>query len=184
MINSFNRYILLFSFIMISILFCEKTSPIDTAGLRPDMLVRDFTTSSYEEGNLVWEITARESSYYYSENRSIAKEIILKYFEYKKISATVRADTAIIAIDSNDIDLSGNVNMVSTSGNRLLTERISWKSKERMLETDDPVKIIKSNGDTLEGTGLRADYKLEFYEIKRDVTAVTKNTGNEKKNKK
>jgi LPS export ABC transporter protein LptC len=170
--------------IIITVSSCEKTSPIDQAGLQPDMLVKNFTTSSHEDGRLVWEISAAESSYYYGENRSIAKNIILKYYEDNKISATVSADTAEISLDTNDIKLSGNIDMISTSGNRLLTGRISWSSKNRLLETDDRIKIIKKNGDTIEGTGLKADYKLEYYEIKSKVKAITKNAGNEKsKNK-
>ena len=179
-----SEYRLIFYLFITLICFCEKTSPIDTAGLQPDMIIKDFTTSSYEEGALAWEISAKESSYYYSENRSIAKDILLKYYENKKVSATVRADTAVISIDSNDINMQGNVNMIAASGNRLLTERITWNNKNKMLETEEPVKIIKSNGDTLEGIGLKADYKLEYYEIKRKVVAVTKKSVDEKTLKK
>jgi hypothetical protein len=65
-----------------------------------------------------------------------------------------------------------------------LTPGINWNNKNKMLETDEPVKIIKKNGDTIEGIGLNADYNLEYYQIKRNVTAVTKNTGNDKTKKK
>ena len=168
-IKLFNEYPLFFFLIITSVCFCGNTSPVDTAGLQPDMLINNFTTSSYEDGVLTWEITAKESSYYYSENRSIAKEILLKYYENNKVSTTVMADTAIITIDSNDIELLGNVDMISTSGNRLLTSGIKWNDKNKMLDTDENIKIIKQNGDIIEGTGLKADYKLEHYEIKRNV---------------
>ncbi len=159
---------------------CDKSTPMESAKLRPDMRVNDFTSTNYQEGKIAWEIKARESSYYYDENRSIANEIVLNYYEDDKISTVVRADTAIMSIDSKDIDLIGNVDMLSTAGNRLLTTRIKWNNKDKLLDTDEAVKIIKKNGDIIKGTGLRANYNLEDYEIKRNVIAITKNVGKNK----
>jgi hypothetical protein len=36
------------------------------------------------------------------------------------------------------------------------------------------VRIIRKNGDVIEGIGMRANYNLEDYEIKKRVIAVTR----------
>ena len=159
---------------------CEKGLPLQPAPFRPDMRVENFTTSSYQDGMLIWELKAKESSYYYNENRSIAEDIVLNYYDNDKISAVVRSDKAIIDTDSRDIDLIGNVDMLSTSGSRLLTQRIKWNNRDKLLDTDEPIKILKKNGDLITGIGLRANYDLEDYEIKRKVIAITKEVGNYK----
>lgn len=152
---------------------CGKNSPLD-AELMPDMNIRSLSTVNYTQGTLSWELQADESSYYFDENISIAENIELRYYKDGSVSATVNSDQAIINTDSNDIDLIGDVNILSTSGNRLHTSKIKWNNREKYLDTDEPVVIIKKNGDIIKGTGLRADYDLEHYEIKRKIVAITR----------
>lgn len=163
--------------------FCEKGSTLQNANFRPDLKVENFTTSSYHNDGLLWQLTAKESSYYFNEDRSIAENIVLNYYDNDKISAVVKSDRAIIHTDSNDIDLFGNVDMLSTSGNRLLTQKIRWNNRDKLLDTEEPIKILKKNGDIITGIGLRANYDLEDYEIKRKVIAITSEVGDTKSKK-
>lgn len=174
------------SIIIISIFFsigCEKAMPLQT-GFRPDMLVENHNTKNFKDGKLVWELKAKKASYYYNEKKSIAENIILHYFKDDKLSAIVKADSAVLFTESKDIDLDGNVDMISTTGNRLLTTRIRWNNKDGYLDTNEYVQILRKNGDRIEGTGLRADYNLEGYEIKKKVKAVSKNMSEPVKRKK
>jgi LPS export ABC transporter protein LptC len=161
---------------------CEQA--LNKESFRPDMLVENYTTTNYKDGKKEWELTAKKASYYYSEKRSIAEDILLNYFKDNKISAIIKADSAVIYTESKDIDLAGNVDMKSIAGNRLLTTKIKWKNSKNYLDTDEPVKIIRRNGDIIKGTGLRADYSLDSYEIKKKVIAVSGKMGDSlKKNK-
>ncbi|MBN2403152.1 MAG: LPS export ABC transporter periplasmic protein LptC [Spirochaetes bacterium] len=157
--------------------------PLQT-GFRPDMLVENHNTKNFKDGKLVWELKAKKASYYYNEKKSIAENIILHYFKDDKLSAIVKADSAVLFTESKDIDLDGNVDMISTTGNRLLTTRIRWNNKDGYLDTNEYVQILRKNGDRIEGTGLRADYNLEGYEIKKKVKAVSKNMSEPVKRKK
>jgi LPS export ABC transporter protein LptC len=153
---------------------CEKVMPLQT-GFRPDMIVENYNTTSYKEGKIVWYLEAKKALYYYDEKKSIAENIELHYYKNDKVSAIVKADSAVLFTESKDIDLIGNVDMISTTGNRLLTTKIRWNNKNGYLDTDEPVKILRRNGDKIEGVGLRADYNLDGYEIKKKVKAITKN---------
>jgi LPS export ABC transporter protein LptC len=168
------KYFLLILFLNLAA--CEKAIPLQT-GFRPDMIVENYNTTNYKEGKLIWYLEAKKALYYYDEKKSIAENIQLFYYKNNKVSATVKADTAVLFTASKDIDLIGNVDMVSTTGNRLLTTKIRWNNKNGYLDTDEPVKIIRKNGDKIEGIGLRADYNLNGYEIKKKVKAVSINMG-------
>ncbi len=192
LINKASYGLTYIKYITIMLLFsqaaCEKAIPLQT-GFRPDMIVENYNTTSYKEGKLIWYLEAKKALYYYDEKKSIAENIKLHYYKNNKISATVKADSAVLFTESKDIDLIGNVDMVSTTGNRLLTTKIRWNNKNGHLDTDEPVKIIRKNGDKIEGTGLRADYNLNEYEIKKKVRAVSVKMGgklikrDQKKNK-
>ncbi len=165
------------SIIIISIFLvfaCEKAMPLQI-GFRPDMVVENYTTTNYKDDQIVWYLEAKKASYYFNEKKSIVENIILHYYKNNKSSAIVKADSAVLFTESKDIDLIGNVDMVSTTGNRLLTTKIRWNNKNGYLDTDEPVKILRKNGDKIEGVGLRADYNLDGYEIKKKVKAVSKN---------
>jgi LPS export ABC transporter protein LptC len=147
---------------------------ISPKGFRPDMLVENYKTTNFKNSRIEWILKAKRASYYFDEKRSIAENIQLYYYQDHKANATVKADKAIIYTDSRDIDLIGNVDMFSTSGNKLLTQKIRWDNKNEYLDTDEPIKILRNNGDIIEGIGLRADYNLEKYEIKKKVVAISR----------
>jgi LPS export ABC transporter protein LptC len=162
---------------------CDKALHID--GSRPDMLVENYTTTNYKDSKIEWKLEAKKASYYYNEKKSIAENITLNYYKDNKPSAVIKADTAVINTDSRDIDLAGSVDMTSIEGNRLLTTKIRWNNSKHYLDTDEPVKIMRKNGDIIEGIGLRAEYNLDNYEIKKKVIAVSSKLGDSlKKNKK
>lgn len=152
---------------------CSQKTPLESASFRPDMRISHFTSYNYHHSALSWKLEAAESSYYLDENRSIAESVLLHYYTDDTVRAVIQADRAIINTRTKDIELIGDVDALSPSGNRLFTERIQWHHLEKYLDTDEPVKIIRKNGDVIEGIGLRANYDLEDYELK-NVRAVTK----------
>ncbi|MDY6935957.1 MAG: LPS export ABC transporter periplasmic protein LptC [Spirochaetota bacterium] len=177
--RNFRFYILVF--IIIINHHCRRSMPLDPASFRPDMRVKNFTTFNYMEGSIAWEIDAEESSYYFNEKRSIAEQVVMDYYEDNVKTAVVNARRAIIHTDSHDIELIGEVDILSSSGNRLLTPKVRWNNQSKLLDTEEHVRIFRKNGDVVEGIGLRADYDLENYEIKRKVIAITKNAGQKRK---
>jgi LPS export ABC transporter protein LptC len=152
---------------------CSKRTPLEPVGFRPDMRINNFVSLNYQGGKLSWKLEAQVSSYYIDENRTIAEGVVLNYFKDEKLTASIKADKAIINTNSRYIELIGNVDAITPAGHRLLTTKIQWNNQNKSLDTDEPVKIIRNNGDIIEGTGLRANYNLEDYEIKKRVKAIT-----------
>ena len=154
-------------------IYCGRSMPFEPVSFRPDMRVTNYTSVNYQNGNLVWDISAAESCYYFNENRSIAKDINMNYYKDGEKAALVKADRAIIYTDSKDMELIDNVDIFSSKGHRLLTTKIRWNNQTKMLNTDEPITIYRKNGDVIRGIGLIDNYDLEDYEIKRKVIAIT-----------
>jgi len=165
----------LLSILGIIILGCDRSIPFHKIGYRPDLKIKNFTSTNYQNNMLIWKIKASESSYFYNENRSIVDKINMNYYKDNIVSVKIKAERAIIKTDSKDIEFIGNVNILATSGNRLLTKKIKWNNAKKYIETDEPIKIIRKNGDVITGVGMRANYNLENYEIIKDVVVITKN---------
>ncbi|HNR87354.1 MAG TPA: LPS export ABC transporter periplasmic protein LptC [Spirochaetota bacterium] len=155
---------------------CGQGGFLSPARAIPDMRIKNFQSTNYQNGKLLWELAAEESLYFFSENRSVARGIVVSYYQNNKLTATVRADEARIVANSRNIVLSGNVDALMPSGNRLVTSSITWNNHDKVLDTDDPVRIVMSNGDVIEGIGLKANYDLETFELKRRVTAKATET--------
>lgn len=167
------KSVIIFVIIMMNV-YCNRRISLSVINIRPDMKVENLISINYQNGKIMWEIQAKESCYYFDEKRSIAKTIVMNYYNDNKKAALIEADKAIIHTDSKNIELIGNVDLLSTSGNRLLTPKIRWDHHTKLLDTDEKIKILRKNGDIIEGIGLKANYDLEDYEIKRDVIAITK----------
>ena len=105
-----------------------------------------------------------------------ARDVLINYYKDSKLTAKVKSDMAIINTESKNIELKGNVDVISPSGNRLLTSLIYWDNQNKFFDTDEPVKIFRNNGDIIKGVGLRANYNLDDYEIKKNVVVMTKTT--------
>ncbi len=176
MVEALKRIVIRIPILVIAITMhvsCGGKTPVETIGFRPDMRISNFVSLNYQAGELSWKLEARVSSYYLDENRSIAQGVVLNYFKDKKLAAVIKADKAIINTYYKNVELIGNVDAVTPAGHRLLTSKIQWNNQNKSLDTDDPVKIIRNNGDVIEGVGMRANYNLEDYEIKKRVMAVS-----------
>lgn len=177
------RIYLKFITLLFALVICNScgNSSLDKIKTQPDMRIKNFSTKNYQSGELLWEMVAYESLYYFDENKSISENIQMKSYKAGKQSAEVKASQAIIQNDTKNIELVGDVEILSTGGNKLYTSRIIWNNKTKLMDTDEPVKIIRKNGDTIEGIGLKANYDLENYEIKRKVVAKTKKINSNEK---
>ncbi|MDY6967170.1 MAG: LPS export ABC transporter periplasmic protein LptC [Spirochaetota bacterium] len=172
-ITEVKKEALIILFIILINIYCGRSMPFEPISFRPDMRVRNYTSINYQKGDIVWDISATESCYYFNENRSIAEEIEMNYYKDGEKAALVNADRAIIYTDSKDMELIGNVDILSSKGHRLQTSKIRWNNLTKMLNTDEPIIIYRRNGDIIKGIGLIANYDLENYEIKRKVIAIT-----------
>ncbi|PCH58004.1 MAG: hypothetical protein COC11_03985, partial [Candidatus Neomarinimicrobiota bacterium] len=74
-------------------------------------------------------------------------------------------DSARINEQSNNLHANGNVFVVSDSGYTLITSKILWDNRYRMIIAEDSVMFTTTDGDTLYGVGFESDMDLERWKI-------------------
>lgn len=148
---------------------CQKeelpyTSEISLEG-KPKQQVWSSEISVFNDGKLSSKILAGEIQKFEVEKQIIAtKKIRVNIFENGKVSSTVDADSGIVFEKTNDVDAFGNVVVHSDSGITIFTEEMHWLQKNRIFKTEVNV-IVVTEKDTLYGTGLESDEKLENWHI-------------------
>jgi LPS export ABC transporter protein LptC len=84
---------------------------------------------------------------------------------------TVSADEGDMLRDSKDVDLRGNVVLVTSDGLRLETEHLAWAAREQRAWTNDPVTIYRG-GVVVRGRGFESRVDEEATRVKGRVRAV------------
>lgn len=84
---------------------------------------------------------------------------------------TVTSDEGELVKDTRDVELRGNVVLVSSEGLRVETTVLWWNNAEGRAWTDKPVTIFKAGG-VVKGTGLEARPSEEMTLVHGRVTAT------------
>lgn len=92
------------------------------------------------DGKKEWSLEANSAHYIENENKAVLKELFITYFLDDDSRVYLNADHGILNTRTNDIEFSGNV-VVKNDDYRLQTERLNYRHKQRLIFTDDPVRI-------------------------------------------
>jgi LPS export ABC transporter protein LptC len=92
------------------------------------------------EGKKEWKLEANSAHYIQDINQMVLKDLTVTFFLEDKSEVTLVADQGILKTDTNDIEVSGNV-MADNTEYRLLTEKLSYAHKRRVLYSNVPVTI-------------------------------------------
>ena len=83
------------------------------------------------------------------------------------------SDSAQINEQSNNLHANGNVYVVSDSGYTLITSKILWDNRYKMIIAEDSVMFTTTEGDTMYGVGFESDMDLDQWRIFR-IYGVTR----------
>lgn len=92
------------------------------------------------EGKKEWELEADSAHYISDLNQMVLKDLRVTFFLKDNSEVTLVAEQGILKTDTNDIEVSGNV-MVNDNEYRLLTEKLNYAHKRRVLYSNLPVTI-------------------------------------------
>jgi len=125
-----------------------------------------------------WQLDAEYSETFENQNQTKMKKVIIKVDQPAKGSQaprswTVTGDEGELNQETKDVELRGNVVLVSSEGLRLETERLNWDAEEHRAWTEDPVVIYRS-GAIVHGTGFESRVTEEVTNIKGRVRATFK----------
>jgi LPS export ABC transporter protein LptC len=125
-----------------------------------------------------WQLDAEYSETFEEQNKTTMKKVTVKVDQPSKgdqgsRSWTVTGDEGDLNQETKDVELRGNVVLISSDGLRLETDKLRWDAEGQRAWTEDPVVIYRS-GAVVRGTGFESKVAEEISSIKGRVRATFK----------
>ena len=136
----------------------------------PDTEIYDFSYKYTKRDRMIWELHSKKAAIY---NKNELIKIIgvnLIFYKNNNIDTKVESKFGKILEKQKFLTAISNVVLTTKDGDVLYTDILHWDNNKQLLFTDEYVKIIKNNGEKIEGVGMEADNNLEKLIIKHDVT--------------
>ena len=125
-----------------------------------------------------WQLDAEYSETFEEQNKTTMKKVTVKVDQPSKgdqgsRSWTVTGDEGDLNQETKNVELRGNVVLISSDGLRLETDRLRWDAEAQRAWTEDPVVIYRA-GAVVRGTGFESKVAEEISSIKGRVRATSK----------
>jgi len=120
-----------------------------------DLQIKDFIYTEVGEANSKWEVKADSAKYVKKENLALFDRVKIKLTTSEGKVFIMTGDKGQMLTDKKDIQIKGNVIIVSDKGDRFSTDYLNFSDAEKKFYTDAPVTIenkkmkIKGKGLTL-----------------------------------
>jgi LPS export ABC transporter protein LptC len=155
-----------------------RALPTEPASTRADYRLKQVRLQEQGREGSRWQLDAEYSETFEDQSKTTMKKVTIKVDQPSKggqasRSWTVTGDEGDLNQDTKDVELRGNVVLVSSDGLRLETERLRWQADAQRAWTDAPVIIYRS-GAVVRGTGFESRVAEEVSSIKGRVRATFK----------
>jgi LPS export ABC transporter protein LptC len=88
-----------------------------------------------------WNLDAASVNYMVKKNQAIFQDLSITFYLKNKTEVYLTANKGILKIDSNDMEVSGNV-VVKNSTYRLKTENLFYRHNQRIILSKVPVQVF------------------------------------------
>ena len=120
---------------------------------RIDLQVRNVHYTEVGDSGMKWEIKADAARYQKKENLALFDNLAVKLILKDGQTFVMTGDRGRLNTESRDMELEGNVGIVSENGDRFTTDRLRYRNADRVVETDRPVAM--ENGSVrVSGVGM------------------------------
>jgi len=96
------------------------------------------------DGKKEWSLEADSANYVGKNNQMILKDLKVVFFLKDNSEINLKADQGTLEIDSNDIEVSGNV-VLKNSEYNLVTEKLAYAHDRRVLYSNVPATISSTS---------------------------------------
>ena len=152
--------------------------PMEPAATNADYRLKQVHLQEQGRDGSRWQLDAEYAETFEEQNKTTMRKVTIKVDQPSKgdqasRSWTVTGDEGDLNQDTKDVELRGNVVLVSSDGLRLETDRLRWDAEGQRAWTEDPVVIYRS-GAVVRGTGFESRVAEEVTNIKGRVRATFK----------
>jgi len=120
---------------------------------RVDLQVRDVHYTEVGDSGMKWEITADAARYQKKENLALFDKLEIKLFMKDGMTFVMTGDHGRLNTESRDMEIEGNVGIVSENGDRFATDRLRYRNADKVIETDRPV-VMENETVRVSGVGM------------------------------
>jgi len=118
-----------------------------------DLQIKDFVYTEVGEANSKWEVKADTAQYIKKQNLAIFDKVRAKLTTADGKIYNMTGDKGQMLTEKKDVEIRGNVVIVSGSGDRFSTDYLKYSDAEKKLYTDAPV-VMENKRMKLKGVGL------------------------------
>jgi LPS export ABC transporter protein LptC len=147
-----------------------KSQAVEPARSRADYRIKEVHLREEDRGRGSWQLDADYGEVFEGLGKTLMRKVTIRINEPTR-AWTVKSDEGELARDSKDVQLKGNVVVVSSDGLRLETDRLTWVAKDQRVWTDDPVTIWRK-GMLVRGQGFESRAKEEVTTVKGRLRAT------------
>ena len=106
---------------------------------RVDLQVRNVHYTEVGDSGMKWEITADTARYQKKENLALFDKLTVRLVMKDGKTFVMTGDQGRFNTESRDMEIEGNVGIVSENGDRFATDRLRYRNADKVIETDRPV---------------------------------------------
>jgi LPS export ABC transporter protein LptC len=155
-----------------------RAIPIEAVDTNADYRLKQVRLHETGRDGSRWQLDAEYSETFEERNTTAMKKVTVKVDQPAKGASTPRSwtvtsDEGDLNQGTKDVELRGNVVLVSSDGLRLETRRLRWDAAGQRVWTDEPVTIYRA-GAVVRGTGFESRVAEEATNVKGRVRAVFK----------
>lgn len=120
---------------------------------RVDLEVKNVRYTEVGDSGMKWEIMAESARYQKKENLAFFEKVTVRLVMKDGSVFLLTGDRGRFQTVSRDMEIEGDVRIVSENGDRFTTDRIRYINKGKLIETDRPV-VMENRSARISGVGM------------------------------
>lgn len=118
-----------------------------------DLEVKNVRYTEVGDSGMKWEIMAESARYQKKENLAFFEKVTVRLVMKDGSVFQMTGDRGRFQTVSRDMEIEGDVRVVSENGDRFTTDRIRYINKGKLIETDRPV-VMENRSARISGVGM------------------------------
>jgi LPS export ABC transporter protein LptC len=120
---------------------------------RVDLQVKNVHYTEVGDSGMTWEIRADTARYQKKENLALFDQVTVRLVMKDGRVFVMNGDRGRFNTQSRDMEIEGNVGIVSENGDRFATDRLLYRDAGKQIETDRPV-VMENGSVRISGVGM------------------------------
>ncbi len=132
--------IIIFIFADYQSIITRNQNLVSTIQNKTDISINKIHQTAIRNSLKEWSLDAGSVNVISAKNKAILKNLFITFYLKDEEKVYLTADHGVLKRDSNDIEVAGNV-VVKNKSLKLLTEKLNYENKSRIIKIMVPLKI-------------------------------------------